>query len=62
MDDETYEVLERLSEKREQSVAGVSLKLIEQALDYQEDLYFSRVADERLNKKQKRVSHKKAWG
>jgi hypothetical protein len=39
----------------------VSLSLIEQALEYQEDAYFSRVADERLTKKQKRVAHSKAW-
>jgi predicted DNA-binding protein len=50
-----------LSEERNQPVAGVSLSLIEQALEYQEDVYFSRVADERLSRKQKRVSHTKAW-
>jgi len=61
VDDEVYEALERLSVERAQSVAGVSLSLIEQALEYQEDAYFSRVADERLTKKQKRVSHSKAW-
>ena len=61
VDDDVYEALERLSAKREQPVAGVSLSLIEQALEYQEDIYFSRIADERLNRKQKRVSHSKAW-
>jgi predicted DNA-binding protein len=61
VDDEVYEALGRLSVERAQSVAGVSLSLIEQALEYQEDAYFSRVADERLIKKQKRVSHSKAW-
>lgn len=62
VDDEVYETLERLSAERNQPVAGVSLSLIEQALEYQEDVYFSRVADERLSQKQKRVSHLKAWG
>ncbi len=61
VDDEVYEALERLSRKREQSVAGVGLSLIEAALEYQEDLYFSRVADERLSKKDRRVAHDKAW-
>ena len=61
IDDETYEALERLSIKREQSVSGVGLSLIEQALEYQEDLYYSRVANERLRKKEKRISHDKAW-
>jgi len=61
VDDELYEALERLSAQRNQPVAGVSLSLIEQALEYQEDLHFSRLADDRLARKQKRVSHAKAW-
>ncbi len=61
VDDDVYEALERLAAARDQPVAGVSLSLIEQALEYQEDIYFSRVADERLVQKQKRVSHSKAW-
>ena len=62
VDDEVYEALERLSVERDRPVAGVGLDLIEQALEYQEDAYFSRVADERLARKQKRVAHAKAWG
>ena len=61
VDDEIYAALERLSIERDQSVAGLGLSLIEQALEYQEDLYFSRVADERLGKKQKRIAHDKVW-
>jgi predicted DNA-binding protein len=61
VDDETYAVLERLSSKRQQSVAGVGLSLIEEALEYQEDLHFSRIADERLGRKEKRVPHDQAW-
>jgi predicted DNA-binding protein len=61
VDDRIYKAMQRLSDERDQSVAGVGLSLIEEALEYQEDLYFSRVADERLSKKQKRMSHEKAW-
>ena len=61
VDDRTYEALQRLSDLRDQSVAGVGLSLIEEGLEYQEDLHFSRIADERLAKKQKRISHEKAW-
>lgn len=61
VDDDVYEALERLSEQRSQPVAGVGLALIEEALEYQEDLYFSRVADERLVAKGRRVPHAKAW-
>lgn len=61
VDDDVYKALERLSGKREQSVAGVGLSLIEEALAYQEDLHFSRIADDRLAKKQRRIPHDKAW-
>jgi hypothetical protein len=64
--DSTYALLERLSAKRRQSVAGVGLSLIEEALEYQEDLHFSRIADERLaaeeNTEEKRIPHDRAWG
>lgn len=61
VDDDVYEALERLSGKRDQSVASVGLRLIEEALEYQEDLYFARVADERLAGKEQRINHDKAW-
>ena len=61
VDHALYKALERLSDQRDESVAGVGLSLIEEALEYQEDLHFSRVADDRIAKKQKRVSHDKAW-
>jgi len=61
VNDDVYKALERLSDQRDESVAGVGLSLIEEALEYQEDLHFSRIADDRIAKKQKRVSHDKAW-
>ncbi len=61
VDDDTYEALGRLSAKRGESVAGVGLSLVKQALEYQEDLHFSRIADERLKGRQKRISHDQAW-
>lgn len=61
VDDPTYGLLEELSEARNQSISGVGLDLIDQALEYQEDLYFSRIADKRLSKKEKRLSHDKVW-
>ncbi len=61
IDDETYKALEKLSKKRAKSISSVSLNLIEQALELQEDLHFSRIADERLTKREKRISHRKAW-
>jgi hypothetical protein len=61
VDDPTYHILEELSESRNQSISGVGLELIDQALEYQEDLHFSRIADKRLSKKEKRLSHDKVW-
>ena len=61
VDDKTYSVLQALSGKTQQKISTVSLNLIQQALELQEDIYFSKLADERLSQKQKRVSHDKAW-
>lgn len=61
VDDDVYRALQRLSGKRDQSVAGVGLSLIVEALEYQEDLYFSRAADERLAADEKRLAHDSAW-
>ena len=62
VDDQTHEALSKLSKQRGASVSSIGLDLIEQALEFQEDVYFSDIADKRLTKKEKRVSHKKAWG
>lgn len=61
VDDSTYEALKKLSTSRKAPVAGIGLQLIEQALEYQEDLYFSRIADARLKHDHKRIPHHKAW-
>ncbi len=61
IDDDVYTALVELSEKRAKSISSVSLSLIETALELQEDRYFARIADERLEKKEKRVAHSKAW-
>ncbi len=59
--DEVYDALGRLASERGQPVAGIGARLIEEALEYQEDIYFSRVADRRLGRKEKRIAHVKAW-
>ena len=61
IDDETYAALEELSKRRSRSISSVSLSLIEQSLELQEDSHFSRIADERLTEKEERISHEKAW-
>ena len=61
IDDATHAAIERLADEREESISRTSLRLIEEALEYQEDRHFSKVADARLRKKQRRVSHDQAW-
>ena len=61
VDNKTYSALEILSGKTQQKISTVSLNLIHQALELQEDMYFSKVADKRLSQKQKRIAHDKAW-
>jgi predicted DNA-binding protein len=53
--------LQVLSKRRGKALASVSLDLIERALELEEDLHFSRVADERLERGEKRVPHDRAW-
>lgn len=60
-DDDVYDALERLAKARAKPVAGVGLSLIEEALELQEDFYFARIADKRLGRKEKRLSHDVAW-
>jgi predicted DNA-binding protein len=61
VDDELALSLNRLSKKENQTLSAVCLQLIERALELEEDLYFSRKADQRIEKDKRRVSHKKAW-
>lgn len=61
VDDELSHSLDRLSKKENRTLSAVCLQLIERAIELEEDLYFSRKADQRLEKGKGRVSHKKAW-
>lgn len=61
VDDDLYAVLEDLSQKEEESISSVTLVLIQRALELKEDFYFSQISDERLSKRQRRISHKRAW-
>ena len=61
VDDELYAALEKLSAKRSRSVSSVSVALLEQALELQEDIHFARVADERSSRDERRVPHDAAW-
>ena len=44
IDDATYAAIERLADEREESISRTSLRLIEEALEFQEDRYFSKAS------------------
>ncbi len=61
VEDEVFESLNRLAKSEKKSVASVSHLLLQKALELQEDFYFSKVSEDRLAKKQKKISHSDMW-
>jgi hypothetical protein len=61
VEDEIFLSLKQLAEKENTSVAHISYTLLERALELKEDHYFSKLGEERLSKKAKRLSHKDIW-
>ncbi len=61
VEDDLFVNLKQLAEKEQTSVANISHALLERALELKEDNYFSKVGEERLSKKAKRISHEDIW-
>ncbi len=61
VEDEVFRSLSEIARKEKTSVASVSHLLLEKALELREDYYFSKVSEERLAKKAKKLSHKDIW-
>lgn len=61
VEDDLFANLKQLAEKEQTSVANVSHALLERALELKEDHYFSKIGEERLSKKAKRISHEEIW-
>ena len=61
--DSAHKELERLAKKRGLSLSSLTNELLEEALELQEDIYFSRVGDKALAEldESELVSHKDAW-
>lgn len=55
--------LEKLAKKRGLSLSSLSHDLLEEALELQEDVYFSKVADNALkdSKTEDLISHEDTW-
>jgi len=61
VEDELFESLKQIAKNENSSVSSVSYALLERALELKEDNYFSKVGEDRLNKKSNRISHKDIW-
>jgi predicted CopG family antitoxin len=60
IEDDLYTEFEAIKELRnESSLSSVILDLAKEALEINEDLYFSKIAEPRL--KEKRLSHDQVW-
>ena len=60
IENDLYDDFEAIKELRnESSLSSVILDLAKEALEINEDLYFSKIAQGRLN--EKRISHEKVW-
>ena len=60
-DDELFGQLQLLAKRRKKALSSLSLELVRRALELEEDFHFSSVADERLSRREKRISHDRAW-
>lgn len=61
VDDDLFENLKSLAKKEKSSIASLSHDLLERALELREDKFFSKVGEDRLTQKAKRISHKDIW-
>ena len=61
--DKVHKELDKLAKKRGTSVSSLTHDLVEEALEMQEDVYFSRVGDKALEEMVESavVSHEDAW-
>ncbi len=53
--------LEKMALRDDVSQSAKALELIEKALEIEEDAYFSAIADERVEKTTKWLSHEEFW-
>ncbi len=61
VEDDLFENLKSLAKKEKSSIASLSHALLERALELREDMHLSKVGEERLSQKGKRISHKDIW-
>ena len=61
--DKVHKELEKLAKRRGMSLSSLSHDLLEEALELQEDMYFSKVSDKAFKelKEDDLISHEEAW-
>lgn len=61
MDSSDLQIIAKLAKKRKTSLSATAAALIREALEFQEDIYLSKLGDERLAAAKKWYSHEEAW-
>lgn len=61
LDDELYEMVEKIAKQEGKSMSVVAKDLMTDALEKHEDLLLSEMAMKRETKSKKTISHDKAW-
>ncbi len=60
IEDDLYSEFEAIKDlRKESSLSSVILDLAKEALEINEDLYFSKIAEQRMS--EKRISHDQVW-
>ena len=61
LDNELYEMIEKIAKQEGKSMSVVAKELMEDALEKHEDLLLSEMAMKREAKSKKTINHDKAW-
>lgn len=62
LSDELNKILSSVSKRDGAPIATTAVSLLESALAAEEDVLWAELADERLSKKTKWLTHKEVWG
>ncbi len=61
LDKDNLAILTSIAKKKKESLASTAKSLIIEAIDLQEDIYFSKLAEKREKQTKKWISHKDVW-
>jgi len=61
LNDELFEMVERIAKQEGKSMSVVAKELMEDALEKHEDMLLSEMAMKRESKSKKTIAHDKAW-